>query len=76
LLEPGWYESSYDAGSTHGTWHPYDTHIPLLFYGCGVKIGKTKQPYTISDIVPTLATYLGIALPNACIGQPIIGVFE
>ena len=31
ILKPGYYAGYAPTGTTHGTWNPYDTHIPLLF---------------------------------------------
>ena len=36
------------TGTTHGIWAPYDAHIPLLFYGWGIKKGHTnKETYIL-----------------------------
>src|SRR5207237_7014846 len=37
VLAAGWFEGYGKTGTTHGTWNPYDTHIPLVFMGWGVK---------------------------------------
>ena len=41
LLNPGWFEAYATTGTTHGTWNPYDTHIPMLWYGWGINKGST-----------------------------------
>ncbi|MFN9801349.1 MAG: alkaline phosphatase family protein, partial [Bacteroidota bacterium] len=69
-LQPGWIEYGM-MGTTHGSPYAYDTHVPALFYGFGVKAGTTWRPYTICDLAPTVAAICRIPLPNACIGQPI-----
>lgn len=69
-LQPGWIEYGM-MGTTHGSPYAYDTHVPALFYGFGVKSGRTWRPYTICDLAPTVAAICRIPLPNACIGQPI-----
>ncbi|MEY3678079.1 MAG: hypothetical protein RI924_220 [Bacteroidota bacterium] len=70
-LHPGWYHGTDKTGTTHGTWNPYDSHIPLLFMGWGIKAGKTSRTTNISDIAPTLSTLLRIQTPSGSIGQPI-----
>jgi predicted AlkP superfamily pyrophosphatase or phosphodiesterase len=60
-----------DKGSTHGSPYQYDTHVPLLFYGGGIKPGKSFTYQTISDIVPTLCALLSIPLPEGSLGEPI-----
>ena len=64
------------TGSTHGTGLNYDTHVPLLFFGKGIKHGETFQKTEITDIAPTISALLGISFPNAAIGQPLEFVFK
>ena len=33
IPKPGWMFGSYGTGTTHGSPHPYDTHVPILLYG-------------------------------------------
>lgn len=64
-------------GTTHGSGYTYDTHVPLLLYGAGVKKGSTTNKTYITDIAPTLAMLLNISLPNGAItGSPIEDLFE
>jgi predicted AlkP superfamily pyrophosphatase or phosphodiesterase len=70
------YISYPKMGSTHGSPMIYDTHVPLLFYGNGIKRGSTVNRTEIPDIAPTLATMLGIAFPNGTTGKPIVEVLE
>lgn len=51
--------------ATHGTAHPYDTRVPVLLWGAGIRGGKYSQPATPADIAPTLAALAGIVLPEA-----------
>ena len=64
------------TGSTHGSGLNYDTHVPLLFYGKGIKHGQTFQKTEITDIAPTMSAFLGTSFPNGAIGQPLEFVFE
>ena len=63
-------------GSTHGSGLNYDTHVPLLFYGFGIKQGSTLQRTRIEDIAPTMSALLGISFPNAATGQPLEFVLD
>lgn len=75
VLKPG--TISYPkTGSTHGSPQIYDTHVPLLFYGKGIKKGHTVERTEIPDIAPTIAALLGIAFPNGTTGSPIAEVLE
>jgi arylsulfatase A-like enzyme len=59
------------TGTDHHSGFSYDTHVPLLFFGKGIKHGQTFQKTDITDIAPTISALLGISFPNAAIGQPI-----
>jgi len=71
ILDPGWYSGYGNTGTTHGSWNPYDTHIPLLWYGWGIKPGSSFKTVYMTDISATLAALLHIQAPNACIGKVI-----
>ena len=51
--------------TTHGTGHAYDTRVPVLLFGYGIKAGEYLQPSSPIDIAPTLAFLTGITLPDA-----------
>ncbi|APY08949.1 alkaline phosphatase [Winogradskyella sp. J14-2] len=59
------------TGSTHGSGLNYDTHVPLLFFGKGIKHGQTYKKTVIPDIAPTISALLGISFPNGATGQPL-----
>jgi predicted AlkP superfamily pyrophosphatase or phosphodiesterase len=71
LLKPAFIESynNLTTGTTHGTWNPYDSHIPFLLYGHGIKRGKSFESVHVTDIAATLCALLNIQVPNACIGE-------
>lgn len=71
ILKPGYYNGYATTGTTHGTWNPYDTHIPLLWYGRGIPKGQTNREVHMTDISATLAALLHIQMPNGCIGKVI-----
>jgi len=57
------------TGSTHGSGLNYDTHVPLLFFGAGIKQGETFEKTVIPDIAPTISALLGISFPNGATGS-------
>ncbi|ANH83972.1 nucleotide pyrophosphatase [Niabella ginsenosidivorans] len=72
VLNPAWFAGSAGGtGTTHGTWNPHDTHIPLLWYGWGIKPGQLTREVHMTDIAPTIAALLHIQRPNGCIGSVI-----
>jgi hypothetical protein len=81
ILKPGWFtgHGSGDGGptgTTHGTWNPYDSHIPLVFMGWGIRHGSNTRETHMTDIAPTIAALLHIQAPNGNIGQPISEVLK
>lgn len=76
VLEPGWYSYGKIQGSTHGSPYSYDTHVPMLFYGSGIKKGSSVEYHPITDIAPTLSVLMKIKFPNGCTGQPIKELFD
>jgi predicted AlkP superfamily pyrophosphatase or phosphodiesterase len=70
LYKPHWFDG-WDKGTTHGAWNPYDSHIPLLWYGWKIKPGKTTREIHMSDIAPTLAALLKIQMPSGSVGKVI-----
>jgi hypothetical protein len=44
----------------HGTPYDYDSHVPILFYGAGVKPGRISAFVRTVDIAPTLAALAGV----------------
>lgn len=76
ILEPGWYDAWSVTGTTHGSSYTYDTHVPILFFGKGIKHGTSVLPHTITDISATLAILLKTKFPNGCTGQPVAELFD
>ena len=77
IFDPQWIENYRDkTGTTHGAWNPYDSHIPLVFMGWGIKQGNTHAPVYMTDIAPTIAALLHIQAPNGCIGKPITELLD
>jgi hypothetical protein len=60
-MKPFWVERK--TGTNHGTPYTYDTHVPLLWFGVGVKPGVYLQRVGVDDIAPTLSHLLGITSP-------------
>ncbi len=74
-LNPATFQWFAKTGTTHGSPHDYDTHVPLLFYGWGIKKGETFEKVNITDIAPTVSSLLKISNPSGCNGKPIKDVF-
>lgn len=50
-------------GTNHGTPHDYDTHVPLLVYGPGIRAGKYKERVTPQALAAIFARAVGIDPP-------------
>jgi predicted AlkP superfamily pyrophosphatase or phosphodiesterase len=73
ILEPQYFSGlPKGQGTSHGAWNPYDSHIPLVFMGWGVKPGNSNKVFNMTDIAPTIAALLNIQEPNGNIGSPIV----
>jgi predicted AlkP superfamily pyrophosphatase or phosphodiesterase len=64
------------TGTTHGSFNPYDSHIPLLWMGWGIKAGKLNREVYMTDIAPTLAALLHIQMPSGSVGKVITEVLK
>jgi len=60
---------SREFGSNHGTPYNYDTHVPLVWSGVGVKPGVYTQRVNVADLAPTLARLLGLNAPPLAEGR-------
>lgn len=74
VTKPGWIASSITA--THGATYNYDTHIPLVLYGKGVRPGNVYQRTNVTDTAPTLAAFLKILAPSGTTGRVISEALE
>jgi hypothetical protein len=79
LLNPGFLPVEDDAdfkGTSHGSAFNYDTHVPLLWYGGGLKPSDVFRPIEITDISATLTHLLYLQRSGAMTGSPILEVLE
>ena len=74
VFEPNMFISDFDGlavASTHGSPWRYDTFVPVIFAGAGLKPGIVSRPITPYDVAPTLANVLGVKPPSGAIGDPL-----
>ena len=68
--KPGWFLGSGAAGTTHGSPHEYDSHVPVMFYGAGrIGAARLEERIDLIDLAPTLARLLGIDAPAGAEGR-------
>jgi predicted AlkP superfamily pyrophosphatase or phosphodiesterase len=71
-LKPNWMFQSSSSNATHGSPHPYDTHVPILMYGpAWLKAARVDRRVETADLAPTLARLLGVAVPASAEGRPL-----
>jgi predicted AlkP superfamily pyrophosphatase or phosphodiesterase len=72
VVKPGWLYSSRGGGSSHGTPHEYDTHVPILAWGPRwLGQGRVDTAVETADIAPTLASLLKVPAPAQSQGRPL-----
>ncbi len=76
VLKPYYVSWQSLTGTTHGTPHLYDTHVPLLVYGPGVRAGVRQDRVTPGAVAAILAHGLGIAPPAGAEYPVPDGLFE
>jgi predicted AlkP superfamily pyrophosphatase or phosphodiesterase len=59
------------VSSTHGSPWRYDTHVPVIFAGNGLKAAQISESITPYDIAPTLSAIVGAKYPSGAIGKPL-----
>ena len=66
VAEPG--------SSNHGSDWEYDTHVPLMWLGPGIRPGDYSAAVSPADVAPTIFALLGLADPGTS-GRPLREMF-
>ncbi len=77
VFEPNVFINDFDGlivASTHGSPWRYDTYVPIMFAGAGLKAAKVNRAVTPYDIAATLAAYLKVKPPSGTVGTPLLEV--
>jgi hypothetical protein len=74
VSEPYWLFEA--RGTSHGTPYNYDSHVPVIFMGPGIKPGRYSARAAVNDIAPTLATLLEVETPSGSSGRVLIEALE
>ena len=72
VQEPYWF--LFDKGpiaAMHGSPWRYDTFVPIIFSGPGVRANTIYRTVHPADVAPTLAARLGIKPPSSSSGTPL-----
>lgn len=79
VFQPHWFVADFDGltvASAHGSPWSYDTFVPLMFMGPGVKRAKVLRRVHTIDVAPTIAAFLGAKPPSGATGAPLSEVLE
>jgi arylsulfatase A-like enzyme len=58
--------------ATHGSPHPQDSHVPIIFAGGPFAPGRYGRPVRTADIAATLARVLGVMPSEPLDGIPLL----
>lgn len=70
LSLPGWFYGT-STGTSHGTPYNYDTQVPFVMFGWGIKKGETLRRTYVSDIAPTISSLLHILPGSGNVGNAV-----
>jgi predicted AlkP superfamily pyrophosphatase or phosphodiesterase len=74
LLDPYWLNTA--AHASHGSTFDYDTHVPVIFMGTGIRAGRYDGAITVNDIAPTLANILHVETPSGSVGRVLVEMYQ
>jgi len=77
VFEPNWFINDMEGltvASTHGSPWRYDTYVPIVFAGPGLKAQTVDRRVQTVDVAVTLSTYMGFKPPSGSVGIPLIEV--
>ncbi len=76
VFKPFWLASPFPTNpkdeygaASHGSPHSYDTHVPVMFFGPGIRPGSHIRKVGPEDIAPTVSHLLGTVAPSASDGE-------
>ena len=74
-----WFIADFETlkvASTHGSPWRYDTYVPVVFVGMGMKPGKVYRQVQTVDLATTIAAYIRVKPPSGSVGQVLFEIFE
>lgn len=79
VFDPQWFVAEFDGKSvtaSHGQPWAYDTHVPVIWMGPGIKPGRIARKVETVDVAPTISAYLGVKYPSGSRGNPMVEVVD
>lgn len=75
MPKPGFVFTEKSDGTGYGSPYSYDSQVPLILYGAGIKPGKFGTTTSPADISATVAGLLSIETPSLCEGRALHEAF-
>jgi predicted AlkP superfamily pyrophosphatase or phosphodiesterase len=72
VFEPQRFANDFDGltvASTHGSPWTYDTYVPVIFAGAGIRGQVVHRRIETVDVARTIAAYLGVKPPSGAFGN-------
>ena len=79
VFKPNWFINDFDGlkvASTHGSPWRYDTFVPIVFAGAGLKKNSVTRAVKTIDVAPTLSAFVGAKPPSGASGNILSELFE
>jgi len=79
VFEPNRFINEFDGltvASSHGSPWRYDTYVPLIFAGAGMRAQRVVRSVQTVDVAPTLSLLIGAKLPSGSVGAPLVEVLQ
>ena len=77
VFEPHWFINEFDGltvAETHGSPWRYDTYVPVIFAGAGLKPQRVARAIKTVDVAATLSEYVGTNRPSGARGEVLAEV--
>ncbi len=68
-LQPGWNEELEKGDPVCRHWTT--SNVPLMFYGWKIGRRNVYEKVSMTDVAPTISSFLEIPFPNGCEGSPL-----
>jgi hypothetical protein len=79
VFEPHWFVNDFDGlnvAVTHGSPWRYDTYVPVIFAGAGLKSQRVYREIETVDVASTLSEFIGANRPSGARGQALPEVMQ
>ena len=76
VQSPSWYlyPDAEKYSAMHGSPYTYDTYVPILIAGAGIRPQVVQRQVAPQDIAPTITSLLGVVPPSGSTGTPLVEV--